>query len=67
MLVNRAAGCSLISMESVFLVYTSRGIVNSPDLKKMILTEFNLPLACSTKTLTEAMAKIDVNHLRRLQ
>jgi hypothetical protein len=26
------------SMEAVFLVYSSQGIVNSPDLKKMILT-----------------------------
>jgi hypothetical protein len=30
------------SMEAVFLVYSSRGIVNSSDLKKMILTEFKL-------------------------
>jgi hypothetical protein len=30
-----------------FLVYSSRGIVNSPDLRKMILAEFNLPLAAT--------------------
>ena len=32
------------SMEKVFLVYSSRGIVNSQDLRKMILAEFNLPM-----------------------
>jgi len=35
------------SKEEVFLVYSSRGIVNSPDLRKMILAEFNLPLAAT--------------------
>jgi hypothetical protein len=35
------------SIEEVFLVYSSRGIINSPDLKKMILAEFNLPLAAT--------------------
>ena len=34
-------------MEEVFLVYSSRGMINSPDLKKMILAEFNLPLAAT--------------------
>jgi hypothetical protein len=38
------------SMEAVFLVYSSQGIVNSPDLKKMILTEFKLPLAATKFT-----------------
>jgi hypothetical protein len=38
------------SMEAVFLVYSSRGIVNSSDLKKMILTEFKLPLAATKFT-----------------
>jgi hypothetical protein len=33
------------SKEEVFLVYSSREIVNSQDLKKMILAEFNLPMA----------------------
>jgi hypothetical protein len=33
------------SMEEVFLVYSSQAIVNSLDLKKMILAEFKLPLA----------------------
>jgi hypothetical protein len=31
------------SKEEVFLVYSSREIVNSQDLKKMILAEFKLP------------------------
>jgi hypothetical protein len=35
------------SMEEVFLVFSSRGIVNSPDLKNMILAEFNLPSAAT--------------------
>jgi hypothetical protein len=35
------------SMEEVFLVYSSQAIVNSPDLKKMILAEFNLPWAAT--------------------
>jgi hypothetical protein len=35
------------SMEEVFLVYSSQAIVNSLDLKKMILTEFKLPLAAT--------------------
>ena len=35
------------SKEEVFLVYSSREIVNSQDLKKMILAEFNLPLAAT--------------------
>jgi hypothetical protein len=35
------------SMEEVFLVYSSRAIVNSPEVRKMILTEFNLPLAAT--------------------
>jgi hypothetical protein len=34
-------------MEEVFLVYSSQAIVNSPDLKKMILAEFNLPWAAT--------------------
>jgi hypothetical protein len=37
----------LDSMEEVFFVYSSRGIVNSPDLRTMILAEFNLPLAAT--------------------
>jgi hypothetical protein len=32
------------SMEAIFLVYSSREIVNSPGLRKLILTEFKLPL-----------------------
>jgi hypothetical protein len=35
------------SMEAVFLVYSSRGIVNSSGLKKKILAEFKLPLAAT--------------------
>jgi hypothetical protein len=35
------------SKEEVFLVYSSREIVNSQDLKKMILAEFNLPMAAT--------------------
>jgi hypothetical protein len=35
------------SMEEVFLVFSSREIVNSPGLKKMIVTEFKLPLAAT--------------------
>jgi hypothetical protein len=35
------------SMEESFLVYSSRGIVNSPDLRTMIVREFNLPLAAT--------------------
>jgi hypothetical protein len=35
------------SKEEVFLVYSSREIVNSQGLKKMILTEFNLPMAAT--------------------
>jgi hypothetical protein len=38
----RRGGVLFDSVEAVFLVYSSRGIVNSPDLKKMILAE---PLA----------------------
>jgi hypothetical protein len=34
-------------MEEVFLVFSSREIDNSPDLKKMILAEFNLSLAAT--------------------
>jgi hypothetical protein len=35
------------SMEDVFLVYSSRGIVNSPGVRKMVLAEFKLPLAAT--------------------
>jgi hypothetical protein len=35
------------SMEAVFFVYSSWGIVNSSNLKKMIFAEFNLPLAAT--------------------
>jgi hypothetical protein len=35
------------SMEEVFLVYSSRGIVNSPVLREMILREFNLSLGAT--------------------
>ena len=35
------------SMEEVFLVYSSWGIVNNPDLKKIIFAEFNLQLAAT--------------------
>jgi hypothetical protein len=35
------------SMVEVFLIYSSQAIVNSPDFKKMILAEFNLPLAAT--------------------
>jgi hypothetical protein len=35
------------SMEEVFLVYSSRAIVNSPGLRKMIVTEFKLPTAAT--------------------
>jgi hypothetical protein len=35
------------SMEAVFLVYLSQGIVKSPGVRKMILTEFNLPWAAT--------------------
>jgi hypothetical protein len=35
------------SMEAVFVVYSSQGIVNSSALKKMMLAEFNLPLAAT--------------------
>ncbi len=33
--------------KEVFLVYSSRGIVNSPSLKKMVFAEFKLPLAAT--------------------
>jgi hypothetical protein len=35
------------SVEDVFLVYSSRGIVNSPGVRKMLLAEFKLPLAAT--------------------
>jgi hypothetical protein len=35
------------SKEEVFLIYSSREIVSSQDLKKMILAEFNLPMAAT--------------------
>ena len=35
------------SKDEAFLVYSSREIVNSQDLKKMILAEFNLPMAAT--------------------
>jgi hypothetical protein len=35
------------SMEEIFLVYSSRGIVNSPGLRKMIPMEFKLPWAAT--------------------
>jgi hypothetical protein len=38
------------SMEAVFLVYSSQAIVNSLDLKKMILAEFKLPMAATKFT-----------------
>jgi len=37
------------SMEEVFLVNSYRGIVYSTGLKKMILTEFNQPLAANER------------------
>jgi hypothetical protein len=44
------------SMEEDFLVYLFREIVNSPDLKKMIFAEFNLPL-----TATKSAADFHLN------
>jgi hypothetical protein len=35
------------SMEEVFLVYSSRLLINSLEVRKMILAEFNLPLAAT--------------------
>jgi hypothetical protein len=35
------------SMEEVFLVYSSRAIVNSPGVRATILAEFKLPLAAT--------------------
>ena len=35
------------SMEAVFLVYSSQAIVNSLGMRKMIITEFNLPRAAT--------------------
>jgi hypothetical protein len=35
------------SKEKIFLVYSSQAIVNSLELRKMILAEFNLPLAAA--------------------
>jgi hypothetical protein len=67
------------SMEAIFLVYSSREIVNSPGLRKLILTEFKLPLRATKfqadyhyesvilPMLDEDFEpKIDVNNLRRV-
>ena len=35
------------SMEEVFRVYSSQGIVNSPRVRKMIITDFKLPLTAT--------------------
>jgi hypothetical protein len=35
------------STEEIFLVYSSRAVVNNPGLRMMILAEFRLPLAAT--------------------
>ena len=35
------------SMEEVFLVYSSRGIISGPALRNLIITEFKLPLVAT--------------------
>jgi hypothetical protein len=35
------------SKDEIFLVYLSRGIIDSPNLRNMVLAEFNLPLAAT--------------------
>ena len=44
---SSAVGCSFISTEEVFVVYSSQAIVNSPGVRAMILAEFKLPLAAT--------------------
>jgi len=44
---SHAARVLFDSMEEVFLVYSSRLLINSLEVRKMILAEFNLPLAAT--------------------